>query len=178
MLFVVVMTAIIQLYFSVVMNTVLSVQATELMCSNRSASFALCPSFRCFHPNGSVNVPLRIDLETLLKIFISNTVVMTPSMVPNWEPSPSEMSIRKKQIAQNGPPGSSTMACVNTMNARPVPSAACRRSGHTRSADDIRSGQVTCGVTLELSGRLMEVRSYFVRFVKWQTNTTELILLN
>ena len=153
------MTAIIQLYFSVVMNTVLSVQATELMCSNRSASF------RCFHPNASVNVPLRIDLETLLKIFISNTVVMTPSMVPNWEPSPSEMSIRKKQIAQNGPPGSSTMACVNTMNARPVPSAACRRSGHTRSADDVRSGQVTGGVTLELSGRLMEVRSYFVRFV-------------
>ena len=47
------------------------------------------------------NVPLRMDLETLLKIFMSNTVVMTPSMVPNWEPRPSEMSIRKKQMAQN-----------------------------------------------------------------------------
>lgn len=53
---------------------------------------------------------------------MSKTVLMTPSSVPIWEPTPRASNIRKKRMAQNGAAGSSTMACVKTMNTRPVPS--------------------------------------------------------
>ena len=75
--------------------------------------------------------PHRIPVRTSFRsIFVwkswlrSKMFVMTPSMVPNWEPSPRARSMRKNSTAQNGEPGSSTMAWVKTINANPVPSAA------------------------------------------------------
>lgn len=47
-----------------------------------------------------------------------------PSRIPICEPIPNDNNIMKKMTAQKGAPGSSTIACVNTMKAKPVPSAA------------------------------------------------------
>lgn len=55
---------------------------------------------------------------------ISNSVQSIPSSRPICEPRPNDSNIVKNNTAQNGAPGSDTIACVNTMNAKPVPSAA------------------------------------------------------
>lgn len=57
---------------------------------------------------------------------MSNSVQSMPSSMPICEPKPSDSNIVKNNTAQNGAPGNSTMACVNTINASPVPSAACK----------------------------------------------------
>lgn len=69
-------------------------------------------------------LPVRTGFLILLNNSISNIVQSIPSRMPIWEPMPSERSIRKNIMDQKGAPGSSTIAWVNTMNARPVPSAA------------------------------------------------------
>lgn len=48
-----------------------------------------------------------------------------PSRIPICDPKPNDNNIVKKSTAQNGAPGSSTIAWVNTIKAKPVPSAAC-----------------------------------------------------
>lgn len=55
---------------------------------------------------------------------MSNSVHSMPSKMPICEPSPSDSSMVKNRMAQNGAPGNDTIACVNTMNANPVPSTA------------------------------------------------------
>lgn len=45
--------------------------------------------------------------------------------MPICDPNPSDNNMVKNSTAQNGEPGNSTIACVNTMKASPVPSAAC-----------------------------------------------------
>lgn len=82
-----------------------------------------------------MNIPVKISFRTLANTFMSNIFVITPSIVPNCEPRPSANNIMKKQTDQKLLPGSSTMACVNTMNARPVPSAACGKEGIYRIYD-------------------------------------------
>lgn len=59
-----------------------------------------------------------------LNISISNTVHNIPSNIPICEPKPRDNNIRKNMTAQNGANGSSTIACVKTTKASPVPSAA------------------------------------------------------
>lgn len=61
---------------------------------------------------------------TRLKRSISKITHSIPSKSPICEPKPSARSIRKKIQDQNGAPGSSTIAWVKTMKAKPVPSAA------------------------------------------------------
>jgi len=61
---------------------------------------------------------------------ISKIVHSMPSRMPICEPMPSASNMRKNMTAQNGDPGNSTIACVKTMNARPVPSAACNTACH------------------------------------------------
>ena len=56
-----------------------------------------------------------------------------PAKLPNMDPMPSASSIVKNKIDQNGAQGSSTMAWVNTMNAKPVPSAAWIKRGEKMS---------------------------------------------
>lgn len=58
-------------------------------------------------------------------IWMSKTVLMTPSRVPICDPTPSANSIKKKMMAQNGAAGNSTMACVKTIKTKPVPSTDC-----------------------------------------------------
>jgi hypothetical protein len=60
----------------------------------------------------------------LLNRFMSNITHSMPSSMPICEPKPRASSIMKKMQDQNGAPGNSTIACVNTMKASPVPSAA------------------------------------------------------
>ena len=67
-------------------------------------------------------IPVNIGFLTRLNISISKIVHSMPSKIPIWDPSPSESSIVKNKTAQNGEPGSSFIACVKIMNARPVPS--------------------------------------------------------
>lgn len=69
-------------------------------------------------------IPVIYCFGILFSISISNMVHNIPSRIPIWEPSPSDSNIRKKITAQNGAPGNSTMACVKTIKANPVPSAA------------------------------------------------------
>jgi hypothetical protein len=45
---------------------------------------------------------------------------MTPSSWPICDPRPKEMSIKKKITDQKGDAGSSTIACVKMMKARPA----------------------------------------------------------
>lgn len=71
-----------------------------------------------------VNAPVTYSFRNLLKMSMSNSVHSIPSKMPICEPSPNDSNIVKNSTAQNGAPGNSTMACVNTINARPVPSAA------------------------------------------------------
>lgn len=71
--------------------------------------------------------PVRYGLRIRLNTSISNIVQSIPSKMPICDPIPRDNNIRKNIIDQNGAPGSSTMACVNTMNASPVPSAACNK---------------------------------------------------
>lgn len=75
-----------------------------------------------------IYLPVRYCFRIRLKKSMSNIVHIIPSRIPICEPIPRAKSIRKKITAQNGAPGSSTIACVNTMNASPVPSAACKFS--------------------------------------------------
>jgi len=72
--------------------------------------------------------PVRISFRMWLKYEVSKTVETTPSMVPIWDPIPSASNIMKKMIDQNGEIGSSTMACVKTTKANPVPAAASSSS--------------------------------------------------
>lgn len=60
----------------------------------------------------------------LLRSSISKIVHSMPSRIPIWEPIPSDRSIMKNITAQKGAPGSSTMAWVKTIKAKPVPWAA------------------------------------------------------
>lgn len=69
--------------------------------------------------------PVTCCFLTRLIMSMSKRVQSMPSRMPICDPSPSDSSMVKKRTAQNGAPGSSTMAWVNTMKARPVPSAAC-----------------------------------------------------
>lgn len=71
-------------------------------------------------------LPVIYCLLILLNISISKTVQSIPSKIPIWDPMPNDKSIIKKITAQKGAPGNSTMAWVNTIKARPVPSAACK----------------------------------------------------
>lgn len=68
--------------------------------------------------------PVKIGFLMRLKKSISKIVHNMPSRIPICEPKPSDRSMVKNKTAQNGDPGSSTIACVKTMNANPVPSAA------------------------------------------------------
>lgn len=72
-------------------------------------------------------IPVIYCLLILFKISISKTVHSIPSRIPICDPIPSDKSIMKNIIAQNGAPGSSTIACVKTMKAKPVPSAAYKK---------------------------------------------------
>lgn len=66
--------------------------------------------------------PVKYGLRILLKMSMSKIVHSIPSKIPICEPSPSDNSIVKNKTAQKGDPGSSTIACVKIMKARPVPS--------------------------------------------------------
>lgn len=68
--------------------------------------------------------PVTCCFLTRLMMSMSNRVHNMPSSMPICEPRPRDSSMVKKSTAQNGAPGSSTMAWVKTMKARPVPSAA------------------------------------------------------
>lgn len=71
-----------------------------------------------------LDLPVMYSLRILLNISISNIVHNIPSKIPICDPSPNDSNIKKNITAQKGPPGSSTIACVKTMKAKPVPSAA------------------------------------------------------
>lgn len=66
-------------------------------------------------------------LLILFNTSTSNMVHSMPSSIPICEPIPNERSITKNNIAQKGARGNRTIASVNTMNASPVPSAACNK---------------------------------------------------
>lgn len=55
---------------------------------------------------------------------MSNIVHISPSNMPICDPKPSESSMVKNRTDQIGARGNSTIACVKTMNANPVPPAA------------------------------------------------------
>lgn len=69
-------------------------------------------------------IPVTYCFLKRLNISMSKSVHSIPSNMPICDPSPSDNNMVKNNIAQNGAPGSDTMACVKTMNANPVPSAA------------------------------------------------------
>lgn len=69
------------------------------------------------------NSPVTYGLLIRLKMSISNIVHNMPSRIPICEPIPSDNNMVKKRMDQTGAAGSSTIAWVNTMNAKPVPSA-------------------------------------------------------
>lgn len=69
-------------------------------------------------------IPVTYCFRKRLNISMSKSVHSIPSSSPICEPRPNDNSMVKKSTAQNGAPGNDTMACVNTMNANPVPSAA------------------------------------------------------
>lgn len=68
--------------------------------------------------------PVMYCFFILLKRSMSKITHSIPSSIPICEPRPRARSIMKKIQDQKGAPGSSTIACVNTIKASPVPSAA------------------------------------------------------
>lgn len=64
---------------------------------------------------------LVLLLASVLKRSVSGARM--PSIVPNMVLSPKLSSMRKKSADQKGLPGSSDMASVKAMKAKPVPSA-------------------------------------------------------
>lgn len=93
---------------------------------NQIDFFSICVFLHNFKIIWSLRVyiPVTYCLRKRLNISMSNSVQSIPSSRPIWEPRPNDSSIVKNNTAQNGAPGNDTMACVNTMNAKPVPSAA------------------------------------------------------
>lgn len=57
-------------------------------------------------------VPVTYGFRKRLNISMSKSVQSIPSSSPICEPSPSDSSIVKNSTAQNGAPGSETMACI------------------------------------------------------------------
>lgn len=71
-----------------------------------------------------ISPPVTYCFLKRLHMSISNNVQSIPSSRPICEPRPKDNSMVKKSTAQKGAPGSETIACVKTINANPVPSAA------------------------------------------------------
>ena len=65
--------------------------------------------------------PTKTGFLMCFKLGWSNSVDMTPSMIPICDPSPRESSIMKKRADQKGAPGILVKTSAITMKANPVP---------------------------------------------------------
>ena len=65
--------------------------------------------------------PTKTGFLTCFNLGWSNSVDITPSMIPICEPRPRESSIIKKRADQKGAPGIFVKTSAITMKAKPVP---------------------------------------------------------